>query len=40
MKAMRKWQVIMNKIVVKNDDIYLDSSDEALVFSVSKKISF
>ena len=32
--------MIMNKIVVKNDDIYLDSSDEALVFSVSKKNKF
>ena len=30
----------MNKIIVKNNDIILDSSDDSLVFSVSKKNKF
>lgn len=32
--------MIMNKIVIKNDEIYLDSSDDSFVFSVSKKNKF
>lgn len=30
----------MNKIIIKNDDIYLENSDDSLVFSVSKKNKF
>ena len=37
---MRKWLEAMNKIIVRNDDIYLDQSDDSIVFSVSKKNKF
>ena len=30
----------MNKIIIKNDDIYLEDADDSIVFSVSKKNKF